>query len=223
MPVGWLLPACGGHFLAHQPARGLEIEHRQHRLEQRGVHPLALPGGLALDERHQNALGEQDARAQIGDRNAHAHRSLPWYTGDRHEPAHALRDLVDAGPITIRAALAEAGDAAVDQPRVDRLEILVVDAEAALDVGPVVLDHDVGLLHQLLEDRHRLGVAQVQRHRLLVAMEVLEVEAVAVAAHAVAGAAARHLDLDRLRAPVDELPHAGWTGAGAGEVEHGVA
>jgi len=42
-------------------------------------------------------------------------------------------------------------------------------------------------------------------------------------ASAVARAPAGHLDLDGAGAPVHELPHAGGSGAGAGEVEHGVA
>jgi hypothetical protein len=54
-------------------------------------------------------------------------------------------------------------------------------------------------------------------------VQVLEVEPVAVAAHAVAIAAAGHLDLDGPRAPVDELADAGGPGAGAGEVEDRVA
>jgi hypothetical protein len=208
---------------AHQPARGLEVEHRQHRLQQRGVHPLADAGRLTLQQRHQDALGEEDARAQVGDGNAHAHRSLPGNAGDGHEAAHALRDLIHAGPIAIGPALPEAGDAAIDQPRIERAQVLVVDPEPPLDVRSIVLDHDVGLARQPLEDGHALGLAQVQRHRLLVAVQVLEVEPVAVAAHAVAPAAARHLDLDRAGAPVDELTNAGGAGARPRQIEDGEA
>ena len=220
---GMVVPGLRRHLLAHQPARGLEVEHGELRFQQRGVHPLALPGGLALDERHENALGEEDARAEIGDGDAHAHRPLAGNAGDGHEAAHALGDLVDAGPVAVRPALPEAGDAAVDEARVDGAQALVVDAQPPLDVRPVVLHHDVGVLGQPLEDGHALRIAEVQRQRLLAAVQVLEVEPVAVAAHAVAVAPAGHLDLDGARAPVHELAHAGGAGAGPGEVEHGVA
>src|SRR5256885_6155162 len=43
----------------------------------------------------------------------------------------------------------------------------------------VVLDHDVGGLHELHEDRHALLVLQVERDRALGAVQVLEVRAVA--------------------------------------------
>src|SRR5262249_50658333 len=155
-----------------------------------GVDPLALAGGLALEQRDQDALGQEDPRAEIGDRDAHAHGALAGQARDRHQAAHALGDLVDAGTIAIRTALAEAGDAPVHDARVDGADVLVVDAEAALHVGTVVLDDHVGVLRELLEDRHALGIAQVESHAALVAVQVLEVEPVAVAAHAVAGAAA---------------------------------
>ncbi|MEZ5765995.1 MAG: hypothetical protein R3D69_18340 [Xanthobacteraceae bacterium] len=50
-------------------------------------------------------------------------------------------------------------------------------------------------------------------------MKVLEVEAVAVAGGDVV-AARRLLDLERARAPVSQLPHAGRAGAGMRQVEH---
>ena len=66
--------------------------------------------------------------------------------------AEALRDLVDARALGVGAVLPEAGDAAVDDARVDRAQRLVVDLEAVLDVGAEVLDDDVGVLHQAVED-----------------------------------------------------------------------
>ena len=184
---------------------------------------LPSPVSLALQQRDEDALRQEDARAEVGDRDAHAHRTLAGQPRDRHQAAHTLGDLIHARPVAIRPALAEAGDAAVDEPRVDRAQLVVVDPEPTLDVGAVVLDDHVGVLRELLEDRHALGLAQVQRDAALVAVQVLEVEPVAIAAHAVAGAPAGHLDLDGLGAPVDELAHARRAGARAGEIEDVVA
>ena len=130
-------------------------------------------------------LGQQQARGQVGDRDADAHRPAAGLAGDRHQPAHALGDLVDAGARRVGAALAEARDRAVDDARVDLGHGVVVDLQAMLHVGAVVLDDDVGLLRELHEDRVAFRALEVERHRLLVAMQVLEVEAVARAAHRV--------------------------------------
>src|SRR5262249_43400792 len=126
----------------------------------------------ALDEGDQDALGEENARAQVGDGDADAHGPLARDARDGHEAPHALRDLADARPVTIRPALPEAGDAPVDQARVEGVQALVVDAEAPLDVGTIVLDHDIGRPRELLEDGHALRLAEVQSHGLLAAMQV---------------------------------------------------
>ena len=72
-------------------------------------------------------------RSATGD--ADAHRALAGRAGDRHQPAHALRDLIEARPLVVGAVLAEAGDAAIDDARVDLAQALVVDAERALTSG----------------------------------------------------------------------------------------
>jgi len=96
-----------------------------------------------------------------------------------NEAAHALRDLVVAGTIAVRARLAEAGDAAVHEPRVDLAERLVVDAEAMLDVRAVVLDEDVGLRGQALEDLDASGFLRSSVIERLLRWHVLEIEPVA--------------------------------------------
>jgi len=47
--------------------------------------------------------------------------------------------------------LAEARDAGEDDALVDLLECLVIDAEAVLHVGAIVLHHDVGVRHHVFE------------------------------------------------------------------------
>ena len=161
----------------------------------------------------------EEARGQVGDRGAGAHRPLAGEPRDRHQAAHALRDLVEAGAVAVRSVLAEAGDAREDDARVDLLERFVVDAEAELHVGPVVLDHDVGGLRQLHEDRDALRVLEIERDRALVAVQVLEIRPVARAAHGVLLEAGRRFDLDDVGAEVGELAHAGRPGAHARQVE----
>ena len=113
-------------------------------------------------------IGAQQSGRQIGDRNADAHRPLPGQAGDRHQPAHALRDLVEARALAIRPVLAEAGNAAEDDALVDLLQALIVDAEPRLDVRPVVLDHDIGLLDHAPEGGDPARSFQVERDAALV-------------------------------------------------------
>ena len=208
------------HLLGDQPARGLEVEHENLRLQQRRLDVLALLRRLALEQRRHDAERAEQSRRQIGDRNADAHRALAGQAGDRHQPAHALRDLVEARPVLVGPVLAEARDAAVDDARIDLLQVLVVDAEPALHVGAEVLDHDVGLLHHLEERGAAFLGLQVERHAPLVAVQVLEVGALARTAGGVAALLVRrHLDLDDVGAPVRELAHAGGAGADTGQVE----
>src|SRR5207244_6791345 len=87
-------------------------------------------------------------------------------------------------------------DAAVDQAGVDRAQGFVVDAQTLLHPGAVVLHDDIRIPRELFEDRHALRVSEVERQAPLVAVKILEIEAMAVTAHAVARAPARHFDLD---------------------------
>src|SRR6266446_4218985 len=64
-----------GDFARHQPARALEVEHKDLRFEQRGVHPLPFAAHLALDQRHQHTLGQQQPGAEIVDRDAEDRKS----------------------------------------------------------------------------------------------------------------------------------------------------
>ena len=119
------------------------------------------------------------------------------------------------GAVAIRPALPETGDAGVDQARVDRLQRLVVDAEAGFHVGPIVLDHDIRLAHQLAEDLDPFRRFQIQRQTALVAVQVLEIGTVARTAEPFARTG-RRLDLDHLGAPIGELAHRRRTRRGRG-------
>ena len=210
------------HLVLHQPARRLEVEHEKLRLDQRGVDPLPLAALLALQQRQHDAVGQQDARGGVVDRDADPHRPLPRQAGDRHQPAHALRDLIDAGAALIRPVLPEPRDRAVDDARIDLAHGLVIDAEPVLDGRFEVLDDDIGLLDELEEDFLPLRAFQVERQRPLVAVQILEIGAVAAAAGRV-GMLAGRLDLDDIGAPIGELPHRGRTGAMRGQIDHPVA
>src|SRR5260370_11112153 len=95
---------------------------------------------LTLDEREQNTHRAEHSRADVGDCDTDAHGALAGQSRNRHQAAHSLSDLIDARAVPVGTVLAEAGDAAIDQARVDRAEALLVDTEPMLHVGAGIFD-----------------------------------------------------------------------------------
>jgi hypothetical protein len=124
----------------------------------------------------------------------------------------------------IRAILAEPGDAAIDDARIDFPHALIIYAKFRLHVGPEVFDHDVGFFRKPPEHLEAFRILQIERHRALVAVQILKVGALARAARLLAGGVFQQgVDLDDIGAPIRELPHAGRPGADTGEIKHGEA
>jgi hypothetical protein len=146
--VGVIVAGLAGCDAIDEIARGLEIHHCDLRLQQRGLHPLAAAGLLALGQRDQDAGGGIDAGRTVGHRNTGPHRSGTRHAGDPHQSAHALRDLVEPRAHAVGAALPEAGNRRENDARIHRAQRLVTDAHAVFDVGPEILDHDVGIFYQ---------------------------------------------------------------------------
>ena len=210
-----------GRIAFVQVARRLEVHQRDLGMQQRAVHPLALARALALQQGQQDADRRVDAGAAVGHGQARAQRPAAGMAGDRHQPAHALDDLVKAGPARIRAGLAEAGDAGQDDARVDGAQVLISQAQSRLDVRAPVLDHHVGGGDQAAQHGQAFRLLQVQRQRTLVAVQVLEVAAVAVGGeHGFVGIdAGGRFDADDVGAEVRQDAHAGRAGAHARQVE----
>jgi hypothetical protein len=86
-----------------------------------------------------------------------------------------------------------------------------------LDVRTEVLDQHVGLLDHLQQNRASLVALEVEGDAALVRVDVLEVEAVAVAGAVFLGL--RRFDLDDLGAVLGELADAGWSRPSAAEID----
>jgi hypothetical protein len=183
-----VIAGLAGHLAADQPARALEVEHEDLRFQQGGGDVLALLRLLALEQRDQNAERAKQPCGEVGDRDADAHRPLPRQAGDRHQSAHALRDLVEARSAGVGTALAESGNAGIDELGVDLAQLRIVDAEPAFHVGTEILDHHVGFLHHALERRQGCGRLEIERDAALVAVQILKVGPFARAAERIAGA-----------------------------------
>ena len=95
--------------------------------------------------------------------------------------------------------------APIDDARIDLTQALIVDAEFCLHIGTEILDHHVGLFHEPLEHFEAPRVFQVERHRPLVAVQILEVEALARPAQLLAaGVLQQRVDLDDVGARVPQ-------------------
>ncbi len=103
-----IVTGLAGHVLGDGPACGLKVAHRDHGLQQRRRNPLPLPRALPFQKGNQDTHGAMKACAHIGDGDTGPDRSLPRHAGDPHQPAHALRDLVEARSLGVRPVLAEA-------------------------------------------------------------------------------------------------------------------
>ena len=168
---------------------------------------------------HHTECGIQ-AGGHIGDGSAGAHRALPGRTGDRHQPRHALRNLIEARSLAIGAVLPETRNAGQNDARVDRCQRFVVDAESKLHVGPVVLDHHIGTAHQPVQHLTGAGGLQVERDQPLVAMQVDHVGALSWAGHQFGpiGTGGR-FDANHIRTEIGELFHAGRAGSHLGQID----
>ena len=214
-----IVAALAGNLLVHQPAHDLEIHHPDLRLQQRGLHPLALARHFALKQRDQRADRAEQTRGEVGNRDTRAHRSATGLARHRHDAAQALRDLVQAGPVFIGTILTESGHARQDDARVDLAKGFVINAQLELDVRAIVLDDDIRLPDHFHKGGATLRMLQVKRDAALVAMRILVIGKLRGATRLVIRLVIGLLDLDDIRAPVGKLPDSSGTRAHAGQVQ----
>ena len=171
-------------LLVHHGERGADVVHD--RILHRQLQPAALARRPLLVERAEDADRHQHAGAGVADRRARLARLAAGFAGDAHRAAAGLRDHVEGERFLVRAALAEALDLAVDDAGVDLLQHVVAEAEALDRAGGEVLGEHVGLLDQLLDEPHALRGLEIDRRRLLVGVEDLEIERIGILGSAAA-------------------------------------
>ena len=195
-----------------------------HRVLHRHLQPPSLAGAVALVQGAEDRRRHQHAGAGVAKAEARLDRRPVGLAGDADRAAGGLRDHVEGQPLLMRAAGAEALDLAIDDARVDFLDQLVIEAEALDRAGRHVLDRDIGLLQHFLDDIEPLRRFQIDRQRLLVDVELVEIPRVVVGlagAQPAAGIAApRVLDLDHLGAKPGQHLGRGRARLELGEIHH---
>ena len=101
---------------------------------------LADAGTVAALHRRENADQGKQARCQVRHWNTGLDGPAAGFAGHRHDARHALRDQIEAPFESMRPGLAVARDRRVDEARIERRQLLIVDAECRHDTGPIVLD-----------------------------------------------------------------------------------
>ncbi len=135
-----------------------------------------LPG----PQRGHHAEGPEQARQDVGDREADPLRGSAGAAGERHESGLGLHDLVESGPLAVGAAAAETGDGQRDQPRVEGAQVVEPQAETFEHPRTVVLHENVRLAGEPAQPVGIIGGFEVQDDGALVAVGAHEVRRLAV-------------------------------------------
>ena len=163
---------------------------------------LVLP---TRDQRFENRLIGVEAGGNIDDRHADTRRRIGTACHRRHA-GFGLNQQVVGLALSVRAALAIAGDRAADQSRILFAQAGQRKAELRQRTGLEVLHEHVGLREHRFEHSLVFGLAEIEHHRLLAAIEPDEIGALAVHDMIIVTGeiAFRPLDLDHARAGIGE-------------------
>src|SRR5262249_51835034 len=131
-------------------------DHRHGTVEQRHVDVLALARAVAMVQRGEDRDGAVVAGHEIDQAGTGFHRARAGLAfGDAGHGHHATARLEQ--PVVARArrhrpSLAKAGDRAVDEAGIDRLQALVIPPEPLEVADLLILDQDVPGLYQGTQD-----------------------------------------------------------------------
>ena len=135
---------------------------------------LSHPRSPALVERHHDAEGRHDAPIGVARAHPQIDGRLTGLSLPGHDARQGLHVDVVGRPVDLDR-MTVAGVGGVDDPGVDRLQLLVVEVQTLEDAHGKVGQEDIRLLHQLVEEFLPLFLLQIDRQALLVAVDHQEV------------------------------------------------
>ncbi len=155
--------------------RELRCLHRQRRAHQRAVDPLALPCPFTVEERRGNRVRHLDPGREVGYCRVDVRRNFALHLPfARHQPGQCLHDDVVPAALRERSEPAERCVLAIDDPRIDGAQRLVVDLQLFRDTRPVVDHHNVRRPCEAMDHRLCFGPGHVHRHVPLAAVQAGE-------------------------------------------------
>ena len=146
---------------------------RRLTITQRHINMLAPPRPPPPNQRRHNTITRIQPRRQIRNRHTHLRRRAIPMSRDMHEPELGLDHDVVARAVGVRACLAVARDAGVDDGGVEGGDGGVVHAVFFEGAGEVVLDEDVAVFGEAVEDVYACWVGEGETYGLLVAVYLL--------------------------------------------------
>jgi len=158
---------------------------------------------------------------QIADRDSYPRRTALLGAGHAHQTRHSLCDLIEARKVAQRPGRAEPRDAACNDARVARRQILVIESNRLHHAGPEVIDNYVGGVDEPHQDFATLWFFDRDAETFL--RPIRAQKKIIVAALALPHLAARildGLDLEDRRAVIAENLRAEWPRKIPGQIDH---
>ena len=164
-----------GRRARRQIVQRLIGRHAHTGVQKRHINVLSTPCATALMHGCQNGCDRIDAGENIRRGNARALRLAIGFAGDRHQPAHALNDIVIARAMRIGAVLTETGDRTIDQARIDLAQAVIVHAVFGQTAHLEVFNQDIRITHQFAHMLLTFLGRQINRDRGFAAIARMEI------------------------------------------------
>lgn len=159
--------------LSTNQRRTRHVRQRRHlAITQRRINMLALSRLRPGQQRRHDRIRRIQPRRQIRHSHPNLHRWAVPRAGDVHQAHLGLDHDVVAGAFPVRARLAVAGDAGVDEAWIDFAQGVVVHVVFLEGAGDVVFDEDVAVFDEFVEDGDAGGVGEGQGNGFLVAVDL---------------------------------------------------
>ena len=165
----------------HHPVHDVELGVLRHRLVHRHRHVLPLAGAMAMDQRRDDAGGKLLAGDVIGVPDLRRDRRRVVFqvrigivAAVHHDPAQRQMDQIGALEILPRPVIAERRHARGHQRREARVQRGAIQPQRRVQRAAACVQQHVGAFQQTQHVLARRCLAQIQHHRLLVAIVVPE-------------------------------------------------
>ncbi len=156
--------------LEGQPVEVLGHDEGDGGLEHRHLDRLADAGSLAVEEGGDDRVDDGQGGRLVGNHGGQiAGLAVDLLVQDRH-PGRRLDRVVVGGLVAVRPVGPVAVGGAVDDPGVDRFDLVVVEAQAPHRRGPEVVHQGIRALRHLQQRRPARLLLEVEYHAPLVAV-----------------------------------------------------
>ena len=170
---------------------------------------LACPP--AFHQRAKHPIGRIHAGRIVGDGGAEGFRRLR-IDKEAGDAAQRLADRVEGGAVLVGPLVAEAGDRAMDEPRIARFESCSVESHLVEDGRAKIVDQNIRASDEFEQRLAVLGLGRVEHDALLVAIVGDEGRAILPAMATPEGISLGSLHLDHLGTEIGEHHGRQWSG-----------